>query len=60
MNGTVGELLQRCRAAGLALLTEGGALHVEFDGEPPIDLLEEIRQRKPEVIAALSDALGPD
>ena len=60
MIGTVYELLRRCQAAGLQLLAEGGALHVEFDGEPPIDLLEEIRQRKPEVIAALSDALGPD
>jgi len=59
VNGTVGELLQRCRAAGLALLTEGGALHVEFEHEPPTDLLDEIRCRKPEVIAALSDVLTP-
>jgi len=58
VNGTVGELLQRCRAAGLALLTEGGALHVEFEHEPPTDLLDEIRCRKPEVIAALSAKHG--
>jgi hypothetical protein len=38
------------RAAG------GERFHVEFERVPSSDLLEEIRCRKPEVIAALSDA----
>ena len=54
MNGTVAELLARCRAAGLALLVEGDSLHVDFESGPPNDLIEEIRQHKPEVMAALS------
>jgi hypothetical protein len=57
MTGTVCELLERCRAAGLELLVEGDMLHVEFEREPPTALLEEIRRRKPEVMAALSSAL---
>jgi hypothetical protein len=55
MNGTVGELIERCRAAGLALLAEGGALHVEFEREPPGGLIEELRLRKREVMTALAD-----
>jgi hypothetical protein len=55
-NGTVAELLERCRGAGLALLVEGDSLHVDFESGPPNDLIEEIRQHKPEVMAALSNA----
>jgi hypothetical protein len=54
VSGTVAELLARCRTAGLALLVEGDALHVDFESDPPVDLIEEIRQHKPEVMAALS------
>ena len=56
MNGAIAELLARCRTAGLALLVEGDLLHVDFESEPPVDLIEEIRQHKPEVMAALSSA----
>ena len=55
VNGTVAELLARCRAAGLALLVEGDSLHVDFVSDPPVDLIEEIRKHKPEVMAALSN-----
>ena len=54
MNGAIAELLARCRTAGLALLVEGDLLHVDFESDPPVDLIEEIRQHKPEVMAALS------
>jgi hypothetical protein len=53
VNGTVAELLERCRAAGLALLAEGDSLHVDFESDPPVDLIEEIRQHKPAVMAVL-------
>ena len=56
MNGAIAELLARCRTAGLALLVEGDLLHVDFESDPPVDLIEEIRQYKPEVMAALSSA----
>jgi hypothetical protein len=58
VNGAVCELIERCRAAGLSLLAEGGVLHVEFECEPPSDLIEEIRQHKPQVLAALSVVTG--
>ena len=54
MNGAVAELLERCRAAGLALQVEGDALHVDFESDPPFDLIEEIRQHKRAVMAVLS------
>jgi hypothetical protein len=57
VNGALTELLERCRAAGLALLVEGDSLHVDFEKDPPNDLIEEIRRHKPEVVAALSS--GP-
>jgi hypothetical protein len=57
VTGAVTELLERCRAAGLALLVEGDSLHVDFETDPPVDLIEEIRQHKPAVMAALSS--GP-
>jgi hypothetical protein len=34
VNGTAYELLERCRSAGLKLMVEGDALHVDFNGEP--------------------------
>ena len=37
MSDAVTELLARCRTAGLALLVEGDALHVDFESDPPID-----------------------
>jgi hypothetical protein len=54
MSHAVTELLARCRTAGLALLVEGDALHVDFESDPLIDLIEDIRQHKLEVISALS------
>jgi hypothetical protein len=35
MSGAVIELLARCRIAGLALVVEGDALHVDFESDPP-------------------------
>ena len=58
MTGT-GELLERCRMAGLELLVEGEMLHVDYRQAPPPDLIEELRRRKPAVMAALSRATGP-
>jgi hypothetical protein len=54
LTDNVYKLIARCRVAGLDLLAEGTALHVEFEREPPADLIEQIRRHKPEVIAALS------
>jgi hypothetical protein len=56
MSDAVTELLARCRTAGLALLVEDDGLHVDFESDPPIDLIEAIRQHKPEVMSALSGA----
>jgi hypothetical protein len=56
MSTAVAELLARCRTAGLSLAVEGEALHVDFEREPPSDLIEKLRQHKPEVMAALSSA----
>jgi hypothetical protein len=56
VNGAIAELLARCRTAGLALLVESDSLHVDFESDPPVDLIEEIRQHKLEVMAALSCA----
>jgi hypothetical protein len=56
VSGAVGELLERCRAAGLLLTAEDEALHVPFEREPPGELIEELRQRKPEIMAALASA----
>jgi hypothetical protein len=56
MNAVVCDLLDRCRAAGLSLVVEGDALHVDFECEPSADLIEKLRQYKPEVMDALSDA----
>ena len=56
MNGAVAELLERCRTAGLALSVEGDSLHIDFESDPPVDLIEEIRSHKPELMAALSSA----
>ena len=55
MSGAVAELLDRCRAAGLSLATDGDALHVDFEHDPPGELIEELRRRKPEVMTALAD-----
>ena len=57
MNGAVCDLLDRCRAAGLSLAVEGDALHVDFEREPPADLVETLRRHKPEVMAALSGSM---
>jgi hypothetical protein len=40
----------------LSLATEGDALHVDFERDPPSELIEELRRRKPEVMAALAGA----
>jgi hypothetical protein len=56
VNGAVAELLERCRTAGLALSVEGDSLHIDFESDPPVDLIEEIRSHKPELMAALSSA----
>ena len=39
----------------MALVVEGDALHVDFESDPPFDLIDEIREHKPEVMAALSN-----
>jgi hypothetical protein len=57
LNGAVCDLLDRCRAAGLSLAVEGDALHVDFEREPPADLVETLRRHKPEVMAALSGSM---
>jgi hypothetical protein len=49
-------LLERCRAAGLSLATEGDALHVDFERDPPSELIEELRHYKAEIVAALAGA----
>lgn len=56
MNRAVTRLLERCQVAGLSLATEGDALHVDFERDPPSELIEELRHRKAEVMAALADA----
>lgn len=54
MSGVIAGLLDRCWAVRLSLTVKGDALHVDFDRDhPPTDLIEEIRQYKPEVMAAL-------
>lgn len=59
MSRPIAELLDRCRATDLSLTVKGDALHVDFDRDyPPTDLIEEIRQHKPEVIAALLSESG--
>jgi hypothetical protein len=54
MSAAVAEVLARCRAAGLSLLVEGDTLHVDYESEPPPDLIERLRQHKAEVIATLT------
>jgi hypothetical protein len=56
LSGGVGELLDRCRAAGLSLAVDGIALHIDFERDPPGELIEELRRRKPEVMAVLAGA----
>jgi hypothetical protein len=56
MSAAVADLLARCQAAGLLLTVENEALHVAFEQEPPGELIEELRQRKPEVMVALAGA----
>ena len=58
MNALVTELLDRCRTTGLSLVVEGEALHVDFEREPPADLIEKLRQQKSEVMSALSGAIA--
>jgi hypothetical protein len=58
MNAAVTELLQRCRVAGLSLLAEGDALCVDYESEPPPDLIEELKRHKAEVIAALAPSVA--
>jgi hypothetical protein len=54
VSGVIAGLLDRCWAVRLSLTVKGDALHVDFDRDhPPTDLIEEIRQYKPEVMAAL-------
>jgi hypothetical protein len=59
MSGTVAELLARCRDAGLSLLVEGDALCVDYERGLPLDLIEEIRLHKPEVMAVLTAPAAP-
>jgi len=54
VSGAVAGLLRRCRAAGVSLAADGNALHVDFERDPPGELIEELRRRKPEVMAALT------
>jgi hypothetical protein len=52
----VAELIARCRSAGLSLVPEDEALHVDFQRKPPAELIKELRRRKREVMAALIGA----
>jgi hypothetical protein len=38
----------------LSLAADGDALHVDFERDPPSELIEELRRRKPEVMGALA------
>jgi ParB family chromosome partitioning protein len=46
----------RCRVAGLSLVVEKDALHVDFERDLPADLIEDLRRQKSEIIAAITVA----
>ena len=50
----IGRLLTRCEAAGVVLIVDSDKLHVDCEGDPPLELIEELRRHKAEVMAALS------
>lgn len=47
-------LIEDARAAGLSIEVDGADLIVEADGDPPADLLAQLREHKAELIAVLS------
>jgi hypothetical protein len=47
-------LLAACRAAGIMLQVDGDDLVVEVNGDPPAELIAELRKHKAEVIAFLT------
>ena len=51
-------LLDACRAAGVVLQVEGDNLVVEADCDPPADLIDELREHKLELIAAISSRVA--
>jgi hypothetical protein len=51
-------LLEAARAAGLALVVEGGNIVIEADDDPPPELIAELRQHKAQLIAALGCSSG--
>ncbi len=53
------ELLEQARAEGVLLVLDDGRLTWEADHEPPVELLEEIRTHRLEIIEALSEANDP-
>jgi hypothetical protein len=53
-HAVIGGLLTRCKAAGVVLIVESDKLHVDCDGDPPPELIEELRRHKAAVIEALS------
>jgi hypothetical protein len=53
-------LLNRCRALGIDLVAgPGGALLWEADADPPAELLRDLAEHKPEVLAALGPPAEP-
>jgi hypothetical protein len=46
-------LLEDARAAGCSIEVEGGALVIESDRDPPVELIATLRRHKVELIAAL-------
>jgi hypothetical protein len=51
---TAAGLLARAHSAGLVVVAEGGNLRLRGPVKPPADLLAELRQHKPEVLALLT------
>ena len=50
----IGRLLTRGESAGVVLIVDSDKLHVDCEGDPPPELIEELRRHKAEVMAALS------
>jgi hypothetical protein len=56
MSGPVTALLMRCQRTGLLLTVDGDKLDVDYEREPPRELIEELRRHKAEIMAALARA----
>lgn len=49
------DLLERARAKGVVLYREGDQVHARVPGDPDPDLIDELRDHKPDVLAALRE-----